>query len=49
MELNLGKEIKGIETEEDCCLIRSSDRFLVSASRGGQVKTFSMHYEDSLL
>ncbi|KAI6176778.1 PAB-dependent poly(A)-specific ribonuclease subunit PAN2 [Aphelenchoides bicaudatus] len=41
------KEIKGIETEDDCCLIRSTDRFLVSASKKGQIsvrhKDFSLY------
>jgi hypothetical protein len=38
------KEIKSIETEEDCCLIRSTDRFLVTSSRSGQITVRTKDY-----
>lgn len=38
------KEIKSIETEEDCCLIRSTDRFLVTASSSGHIIVRSKDY-----
>lgn len=37
LNLETFKEIKAIESEDNCCLIRSTGRFLVTANQDGQV------------